>query len=125
MPYFHYNLIVASKLTTPLKCIITFLPDSMTIHVLHCGKILVAGKQIRGLYVLLIADARRRVLSNKVSTKVFYGDPIIWHIHLGYIFVSQLTVLSPNMSSKVVDCLKLGTTRPLAKQTRLKFEVIL
>lgn len=83
---------------------------------------LVTGRQIKGLNVLPVV-ATQKVICSEVSTKVFYGNPMVWYMRLGHISIPHMSALSWTLSSTVVECIKDCTICPLAKKTWLNFPI--
>lgn len=119
VPKFNYNLLSTLKMTTELSCKIIFQFDSLVVHDLCAGKMLVTSRQVKGMYILFAKDSCTKTICNEVSTKVFDGDLMVWHRHLGNVSIPQMSVLSSRLSSDAVNCVKNCIVCPLAKQTRL------
>ena len=140
VPYFSFNLILVSKLTSSLKCYIFFLFNRCFIQDLVKWKLIRKGKEKRGLYLLKHQES---VCANVSSSSFKFVSTVhnslvnksinnrssnleLWHFRLGHTSYANLQFLKiciPDLCNicNVDDHNKHCHVYPLAKQKRLPF----
>lgn len=123
VPEFKYDLLSVSQLTRQLRCSVNFFREFFVIQDLSNGKVKGIGKEVDGLYYFSTQIPCRTGRSNGIVTMTQHLDNhnLLWHNRLGHPSIKVLK----HMSLYGVDlssCNKC-TVCPLAKQTRLPFQI--
>ena len=103
-----------SKITTNLKCYVTFYPDSCVMQDLATGKMIGSSKQFGGLYH--ISSSPIKSSTNQVSQS---SD--LWHLCLDHPSSSRFKFLADPLHLNNATLSHNCSICPLAKQTRLSF----
>lgn len=125
VPAFKHNLLSVSKLTRQLNCSVNFFPEFFVLQDLSNGKVKGIGKEIDGLYYLPAALQCEEGKGNQIvlMTQCSNTNKLLWHNRLGHPSTKMLQHLfiDENFSDND-DCNKCSIC-PLAKQTRLHFQL--
>lgn len=109
VPDFRYNLIPVKKLTTDMKCIITFDLNKCFIQETLKRKCWLLGRAKAGLYVLeekpadLPDNKDISTATTSTSTHSLINKAKLWHLRMGHLPFHRLHLLSSDLSQKILQ----------------------
>lgn len=127
IPECKHNLLLVSKLTKDLKCVVTFFPDLCVMQDLFSEIVRGIGREVDGLYNIQLSIKKEgsvktisaNLINNNIVDKA--GDVKIWHRRLRHTPIKVLHQI-PTLKVKR-DChdIQNCTIYQLARKTRLPF----
>ncbi|KAH0980811.1 hypothetical protein GBA52_007988 [Prunus armeniaca] len=123
VPSFHVNLLYVSKLTSRLNCSIHLFPTFCVLQDLALKRMIGLGKQVNGLYYLLMKENATTPpsISNTTTCHLNHKTAALWHQCLGHPSQEPSKLLSQTISKIAFDLHHHYDVCPLAKQTHLPF----
>ncbi|XP_075082933.1 uncharacterized protein LOC142166938 [Nicotiana tabacum] len=125
---FKFNLLLVSKLTKELRCLVAFFPDFCIFQELFTGKVKAISKEDHGLYILRSQAAGNisEVTLTTIESSASYdfssaGDIDLWHKRFGHVSTNVLRKLLPIKLELIAEKVNKCAVCQCAMQTRQTF----